>query len=387
MTARPSRPAHLMRALFVYHPYYPDTCRLETMPFALNVLNALIDEGFQMDLMLWQDADGLPQRVIERAHIHSFTMNRYHRALGLDGAEFAALKLGCIGKFSFIAAVGAMGLVRTAGFLRGAAGSLSLYLNDEFPSYVPRDKWSARHLAAARRVAAIAVPDEIRAGQLRRELELEESTPIFELPNCPAHLDVSGRDFRAELGLPAHARFFLFSGALADHMQFPEILSSVPSWPADHVLVINGRTQEETAAARRTFSHLDLPGRVYWTQGGLSEPDLHRLIRDATGAFALYRNSGPNLELVGLSSGKLSRSIALGTPVIASRLGSLAFVEAAGIGVCVRHPVEIAEALRQIECERASMSECCRRVAAEHLDFSRQWTLLRSRMPSLAATA
>ena len=52
MTARPSRPAHLMRALFVYHPYYPDTCRLETMPFALNVLNALIDEGFQMDLML-----------------------------------------------------------------------------------------------------------------------------------------------------------------------------------------------------------------------------------------------------------------------------------------------------------------------------------------------
>ena len=106
---------------------------------------------------------------------------------------------------------------------------------------------------------------------------------------------------------------------------------------------------------RQQLSHLDVPGRVFWTSAPLSDKLLNSLVAHCNGSFALYRNMGPNILLTGTSSGKLMRSVMCGSPVIASSFDSLRFVSQEGIGVQVCHPVRNPRSYPGTHRKRASI--------------------------------
>ena len=119
-----------------------------------------------------------------------------------------------------------------------------------------------------------------------------------------------------------------------------------------------GRAEQESSY-RQQLSHLHVPGKVFWTSAPLSDKLLNSLVAHCNGSFALYRNMGPNILLIGTSSGKLMRSVMCGSPVIASSFDSLRFVSQEGIGVQVCHPSEIPAAIQELtRNERAYREKC-----------------------------
>ena len=110
---------------------------------------------------------------------------------------------------------------------------------------------------------------------------------------------------------------------------------------------------------RTEVSHLDDRAKIFWSSEPLSQDLLHSLIGYCNGSFALYRNTGPNAELVGTSSGKLMRSFACGTPVITSSFKSLDFVSEDGLGLQVNHPSEIPSAIDKLGRNREDYRTRC----------------------------
>jgi hypothetical protein len=173
--------------------------------------------------------------------------------------------------------------------------------------------------------------------------------PFVEIRNTPVIREpLERRNWHEVFGIPVERKIFMHAGSLADWAQLPEIMTSVRYWPEDAVLLLHSRTTGEQMRTRQELSHLDFPGRVYWSSTPLSEAMLNSLTAYCHGTFALYRNLGPNIVYIGTSSGKLMRSLVCGCPVIASHYDSLGFVTQQGIGIQVLQPSEIPAAIYEL---------------------------------------
>jgi len=246
-------------------------------------------------------------------------------------------------------------------------------LNEEFPSFFealhPYSGWLPLERWAARRADVIIVPSDNRVTTLRDELQLTTDKPFITVRNTPKlKLPSHHIDWHKYMGIPPDKKIFINAGSLADWAQVPEILASASYWPADAVVLLhNSRaSRDELASYKRQLSHLDNPDRVFWSPELLSENMLNSLVSYCIGSFALYRNTGPNFEQIGTSSGKLMRSIVCGTPVITSNFDSLNFVSKEGVGLQITHPSEIPGAIENLlrntegyrtQCERFASSE------------------------------
>jgi glycosyltransferase involved in cell wall biosynthesis len=131
--------------------------------------------------------------------------------------------------------------------------------------------------------------------------------------------------------------------------------------------------------------HLHEEGRVFWSTKPLTQSELGSLISAASCTLALYRNLGANLEHVGMSSGKMMRSIVLGVPVVASRLNSLNFVEQNRLGVLIEKPYEIPKAIETVLNARQEMRENCFKFRESNLSFDSHWHGLWQELEGLGA--
>ncbi len=366
---------------FVYCPHTPNLARLETMPMALNLVRKLAQAGRQVDLFLWEEPSAryatlLPGtvRVHYQQEIKPWRLNRL-RPLW-EGLRFARP-----GRFALAFGLGQIGIHLAHSAAKASACPL-VYVNDEFPSCWGLSAWTRCEQQAAARAALVVVPDAARFAPLCAELPLHH-TPWAALPNTtepePAGGDNpvaplgSPPDWRQRLGLPEGHHVFLHAGSVADWAQVPEILCSLAHWPANAVLLIHSRSKAGLASYRKQLAHLNLPGRVFWSEEPLAEHELNSLVAFCSGSFALYRNMGPNIEYMGMSSGKLMRSIACGTPVIASNFASLAFVQENQLGVQVSHPAELPAAVAQTMAMLATYRHNCRAYHQAMSSFENAW--------------
>jgi hypothetical protein len=255
-------------------------------------------------------------------------------------------------------------------YIAGVVSTVSrcpfVLLNDEFPSlYFAFPRWVALQRWAARRADVIVVPSDDRSTILKEELRLDTDKPFVTIRNTPdLILPTVHLNWHRIMGIPEGRKIFIHAGSIADWAQVPEILGSVSYWPEDAVLLLhNSRSRDEVLHYRQSISHLDNPGRVFWSYDLLSEDKLNSLVSCCTGSFALYRNAGPNLEYTGTSSGKLMRSIVCGTPVITSSFESLKFVTKEGLGIQVRHPAEIPAAVDNLMSDEENYRTRCARFA------------------------
>jgi hypothetical protein len=360
------------KVAFVYYPHFPNNARLETMPFALNSVICLAQAEFEVDLYLWEEPSEKYKNLIPgNVNFIYYSRARY---LWLQNNLLPNKQYFCV------FGLGQMG-AHLANMIAVGNCCPFIYLNDEFPSGWADQLWKEREQMAVKNAAMIIVPDAQRFDPLCQELEIG-TKPYAVLPNVPiVQPSVVMEDWSERLNLPQDSLPFLHAGSIADWAQVPELLSSVPYWPEQAVLILHGRSANATENDyRRSLSHLESPGRVIWQTETLSENELNSLVAYCTGNFALYRNTGPNIEYMGYSSGKLMRSIAFGSPVIASKLTSLAFIPEHQLGLLVNHPIEIPDAVRQIINHRDDYSKRCQNFFNTQLCFDAAWETFRIRL-------
>jgi glycosyltransferase involved in cell wall biosynthesis len=360
---------------FIYHPDGPNTVRLNTMPFAINSVIFLANSGWEIDLYLWEKPDVNYTEIFP----DNVTINYINELppSPLSRIRHLWLKFKFLGNKKYICVFG-VGLVGVyiASLIAQHNNCYFIYLNDEFPSSRGNNIWSKLEKQVAQKATIIVLPDSQRIPRLLEELNLSSSTPSVGLPNIPIVKPIFSKiNWYKRLGIPQDSIPFLHAGTFGDWAQLPEILSSVPYWPEKAVLILHSRSPGGVENYRRELSHLDIPGKVFWSCNSLSEDDLHSLVKFCFGNFALYRNVGPNLEYVGLSSGKLMRSLACGCPVISSNLPSLSFVKEYKLGVMVNHPVEIPKAVEEIAFNKASYENRCLQFCNDIASFEKAWEI------------
>jgi glycosyltransferase involved in cell wall biosynthesis len=364
------------RIAFVHYPHSINSARLETMPFALNSVLSLANAGWEVDLFLGERRnpnykDILPDSVRVR-HLLDIHINRgpvnFFRRLNFLANTFWRSRYHCV------LGVGQMGAY-IASLISRSSHCPFIYLNDEYPSQWVKSLWGNLEKNAMERVSMVVVPGEERFEPLCHELGIDPATPHASLPNIPViDRSPSKVDWHKEMGIPENSRVFLHAGSMADWALVPEIIASLPAWPEEAVLVLHGRHQEESERFRKQFSPTALSGKIFWSTNPLKEADLHSLISSADGTFGLYRNLGPNIEHMGFSSGKIMRSIACGTPVIASDYASLTFIKDHNLGILVDHPSKIPGAVRNIMENLPRFRENCARYYQTEVSFEPSWS-------------
>lgn len=361
------------RVAFVHFPHWPEQARIETMPFAMQSVRSLAEAGWDVDVFLLQrERAALTDNGGGR--IRYRMPGRLVRSLPkLAKPLLHALRYGLLRNYACIFGLGQIGL-SIASEIASIARCPLVYLNDELPSGCPNTIWTRKERSAARRVDFVLSPDLRRNPLLLHELDLPADTPNGVLYNRPVIVEQLPQiDWHAKLGIPNGKHIVLHAGSVADWAQVPELLATVPTWPEDVVLLLHSRSSGVTARYQRSLSHLQVDGRVYWSNEPLVESELHSLIAAATACLGLYRNSCTNIEQVGYSSGKILRSLVCGTPVIASALSSLDFVTNKRLGAQVQHPLEIADCLQKLIADRKGLRERCLDFSDREISFDSAW--------------
>ncbi len=364
------------KLLYIYRPHNARSVgRLEFMPFAFSPVIMLGSLGWAVDLHVWQDKDGILEALLpETVNIvyhEDPPPSRWNRLR----EPILEHRLCHGGKYVGVIGVGQPG-AHYAGVVARRTGVPFILLNDEFPSSWQNTNWTVKERQAAALATLVVVPDLQRAPHALDELGLEPSRPVAALLNAPCQvLKPSQRDWRADLSIDKHKFMFLHTGSVMELTRVGEILAMAPLCRKDAVFVIqNGsRRGSSTRTFRRERPYLELPGRVFWIEEDLSDEDLAALLSQCSGSFALYTSPGPNEEFMGFASGKLIRSIQVGTPVLVSDHSSLRIVEKSGCGLCVRHPADIPSLVDQILRDLPSFQSRCRAFATRELDYRKVW--------------
>jgi len=361
---------------FIHYSHNPELSRLETMPFSLNAILLLANMGWKVDLYLWEKPcfnykNLLPENVTVKYFKH------IRRQFTLVRCTWLSFQFGWRKNYYCVFGIGQIA-AHIASIISSSNQCPFIYFNDEFPSHWGtkswQDFWFPLEQKAVKNAAMIVVPDPSRIHPLCRELDINPKSHAF-LPNITMIKSSSEEiDWYERLGIAKDSILFLHAGYLGE--QIPEILSSVPYWPAKAVIIIHSSSRNITAMEeyRKELSHLDLKSRVIWSNEFLSESDLNSLVSSVAGNFALYRNSLNN-EYMGFASGKLMRSLVCGTPVIASKFSSLSFVKDYQLGVLVNHPCEIPAAIQEIIDNREAYSKRCLDFVQTEVSFEKYWQI------------
>jgi len=360
---------------FVHMPYGPQAARLDTMPLGLNPVRALANSGAEVDLYLAETPSdrykSLLSSNVKLKYFKEVHSDRFLKYTAMFSTKF-------LKKYTCVFGLGQIGIYLA--FLLATVNKCPfIYINDEFPG-AEINPWSKLERKLSKKAAMIVVPDEQRFKPLCKALEISQDLPHAVLPNISnINRQLISIDWHEKLGLLSRTITpLLHAGSISDWSQIPELLSVLPYWPENTVLVLNDRSRTPVYY-RRQIGHLDVPGRVIWTQGLLTEDELNSLVGYCSICFALYRNMDENIEYTGLSSGKLLRSIACGTPVIVSKLPSFQFVEKQGLGILVTHPKEIPEAINKILADRDFYKDNCLRFSTE-ISFDKMWKIFCSHL-------
>lgn len=222
------------------------------------------------------------------------------------------------------------------------------YFDDEF-LWIPY-----RHIFTDKKAISLIQNCDVFVGlDAIRNKRVEEFYGIrlknaFVLPNYPDNEtanNVSDINWVDRLNLDANLKYVLFPSGYIHYNMFTEVLTTVPLWPEDYALILNGFTKDRTAYLMNKHLFND---RIIFSEDFLNENEYNSLVRFSHAVIGLY-SFYDELEYVGMSSGKIMRSVSQYTPVIANNHKSLEFVEENNWGIIIKHPSELPEVLRRMD--------------------------------------
>lgn len=358
--------------LFYGRPYLTGV-PLVGMPFAANIVYWCEASGHDVDVYIAEEPEVSKAELQVSSFVCVRSLNRFYGRLRGWRFRLAAGLAMLSTSYDLVVGVGPIGSHFAAAFARRWRCPL-IVCSDELPSSFAGQVGSELGLDAYAKADVIAIPDIARWSKLVEQVPGLAHKPIFELPNIPFRCDAPFVDsVLLDLGLPSDKKLVTFTGGLGGWNQVPEMLASVPTWGEDYVLVMRPFPHRSAdCAERRELEHLAHP-RVRWIENtDVDDRVVNSLFKRSLCTLGLYRDMGPNVAHVGLSSGKVMRSIACGTPVIVSRVGFGDSMTVAGVGREVSHPLEIGPMLEEVDAKRSQMSQKCEAFAMAH-DYTKAW--------------
>jgi glycosyltransferase involved in cell wall biosynthesis len=226
---------------------------------------------------------------------------------------------------------------------------------------------------------------------LRRVSVLEEDWPglagqrYVELPNAPAGWPTPARsrdDVRAELGAGPDDVVLLNAGSLTHRFGFDDVMEALPELPEGTLLVCqSAMSTHRLDPSVLTLLEARYPVRFFLVPRPYVEMD--DLVTASDIGVALYRGGIPNVRYVGKGSGKLSRYLRAGKPVIVDRNANLDFVGDSGAGVVITSPAEIPGAIATIKGDYEGYSSRALECFQRELAFDAYWPEVRTRLAEL----
>ena len=237
--------------------------------------------------------------------------------------------------------------------------SLELLFSDEITTK-NQQTLKSREIVYSRGAAFTIIQDEWRAQALIEENGLDPARVLL-VPNAPMGKSIRCPDdfLRERFNIPPERKVVLNAGTIRWWAMSEEIVSSANDWPEEYVLVMHSRQRSYGYGSEYVDSVAGKanPERVIISFDAVSSDQYRNLVNSADIGLAFYNPYVPwspsmpnkNLELMGLSSGKLSSYLHSGLPVVINEaIGPRELVKTYDCGVCVSQASEIEEALKTI---------------------------------------
>ncbi|HHG2225049.1 MULTISPECIES: hypothetical protein [unclassified Synechococcus] len=248
-----------------------------------------------------------------------------------------------------------------------------IIFSDEYPSCWPINQWASYERQAITEADLIVVPDSNRFYGLAREVPLNTSHKHVQSLNLSAKIrsecNIPRERWHSLLGVPIGDKIILFFGGIGSHNMIDEILKTYDSWPLDYHLVIRGNSPFQRPFLDKLVSAHCQRKPICITHE-IEPESLDQLITQSSCTLALYRDTGKNMTEMGLSSGKILRSVYLGTPVITSDFDSLKYVSSHGLGLCIPTTESLVASMHSIIGSQHDYQYSCLAFANKHLDIS-----------------
>jgi glycosyltransferase involved in cell wall biosynthesis len=361
-----------------------DNVHLEAVPFVREPLVHLAAEGFMIDLVAptasygypdWTPVAGVRQLVVSgyrgRPTMEDARTLSRLALRGLVRSDYAAVLATPIVSVVLGAALAALWRVPLV--------VLSDELYTEGDPNNPHPRWHGAMHRAHARAALTIITDLRRAEVLRNESDLLEDQPFVELPNSPSGaIAMPDRgEFRKRIRVGADDVLVLHSGGLWPWTRAPELMSALPSLPADTTVVFQMNTRAD-ASTRQLYELLECAYPVRFLPDPVPYMQVDEAVTACDIGIALYRDESPNIALTGKGSGKLTRYLRAGKPVIVDRTGGLEWVAEYGAGEMIDGMTELPRAIEMITSNYDHYAERARDCFVEHLSFERCWPVVRA---------
>jgi hypothetical protein len=237
------------------------------------------------------------------------------------------------------------------------------YIDDEFPWIFRNDMDHIQECLSG--VDLIMAFDEPRKTTLLNTLNLNDSIKVCIAPNIPStkQLTVANIDWVEKLKLDPNKKYILFHGSLGQKCQLPEILCTLPLWNKNYDLIIIGWQDKYY----ELYRHL-LTDRVTLYKGRLTDQEYSSLIKFCYATLGLY-SMYIDRDQVGMSSGRVLRSVLLGVSVIANDYPAMNYVTDLGAGVQVKSVLDIPAILDNELPGSNSLSEITKQLDSYYSKF------------------
>lgn len=223
-----------------------------------------------------------------------------------------------------------------------------------------------------RRASFTIIQDAERASLLRIENQLPDNHKILFLPNSAGGAGSGQKtDYLAKkYTIPEMARVVLYAGSVYPYACHLEVAQSAHTWGEKFRLVIHSGRQPNNRDMYVEALSKEVDGRkVYMGVAELNDTEYDALVRSAHIGLALYVPKDRNILHIGLSSGKVSRYLQCGVPIIVSNLPSLSnLVGRYACGLIISDISELKAAIETIDSDYERFSSNAVKCFNEILD-------------------
>jgi len=340
---------------------------LITMPFGMNIIQILDEQGVEIDVFLseyesnvYDDlfSDRVSFKFLDSNYLWPKEGRQSYYALSTFFKLYSFLKLR--NRYSHVYGSGMAGIKLADILKKQNKNATFYYLNDELPGDDNKNIWVKGEKKSASNADIIISPDETRIPPLLKQIPDLIDKPAFVLPNSPLLADLTSipvLDWHKKFSIDKDKKLFLVAGGLSSDTMIEQTINSVKKWPKNTALIVKGKNQSKSF--KEKYSKLLNSNNIIFFSEELSPPLLHSLIQYCTASICIYNPRNANLKYIGKSSGKMMRSLLLGRPVIVMKDNAMDFIKETGTGVVINDATEIPKGVIEIQKNEASFIKAC----------------------------
>jgi glycosyltransferase involved in cell wall biosynthesis len=192
-------------------------------------------------------------------------------------------------------------------------------------------KFKAKEIEACKDLAFAVCQGYPRSENLAIENEISHEK-IIDIPVCGLKTNQYKKDdyLYNHLQIDRGKKIVLYIGSIDKWTMADFIIDNFKAWPEEWVLVIHNRYGLDPKTLQYYERYKNLKNICFSNEPVTNPDELHRFIRSADLGVALYQPqygniwTGKNIQLIGMSSGKIASFIQHGVPVIVNEIGVMA---------------------------------------------------------------